>query len=347
MNCRHRSHHNPQMDAVSLYSGAGGMDLGFRDVFRIIGACELNPAAADTFRTVFPETPLEYMRVSEYIPRIPRCNMVFGGPPCQGYSVAGFMNPADPRSAEIFRFTEAVTACSPDMFVMENVDALAVLGKWREVLKCLTERAAEAGYATLPVVLNAADYGVAQNRKRLFLLGFHSSYVPVGIKDALKTMEEPRRCSREILSRFSPPEYTGAAITFACNPVLRGSAYSGMLFNGAGRPVRLSLPAPTVAASAGGNKTHIVDEDELRHGAPSWAEWYHARLLSGNPPLRGTAPRRLRRLSVQESAALQGFPDDYPFQGARTAVYKQIGNAVPPPLARAVALCMRNTAGKA
>ena len=86
----------------------------------------------------------------------------------------------------------------------------------------------------------------------------------------------------------------------------------------------------------GGNRTPIVDEEELRLGSPSWVVEYHARLMDGQPPL-ASAPARLRLITVTEAALLQTFPAEFVFEGPQNAQYMQIGNAVPPALAEAVA----------
>ena len=91
----------------------------------------------------------------------------------------------------------------------------------------------------------------------------------------------------------------------------------------------------------GGNATPIIDQDELEKGAAPWVVDYHARLRSGGKPIR-TAPSRMRRLTVEEAAALQTFPSDWEFVGKPGSRYRQIGNAVPPRLAFAVASSIRS-----
>jgi DNA (cytosine-5)-methyltransferase 1 len=128
----------------------------------------------------------------------------------------------------------------------------------------------------------------------------------------------------------------GAKVVPAKRPVLRRSPFAGMLFNGQGRPIDLRSAVNTLPATMGGNRTPIVDEAELREGRPPWVAEYHARLLRGLPPL-AAAPGRLRRLTVTEAALLQTFPAEFRFEGSQSSRYAQIGNAVPPLLAEAVA----------
>ena len=116
---------------------------------------------------------------------------------------------------------------------------------------------------------------------------------------------------------------------------MRKSPYAGMLFNGQGRPLNPARPAITLPASMGGNRTPIIDEEALA-GSDSWVVTYHGRLSRGEAPA-DEAPSRLRRLTVEEAAALQTFPPGYRFDGKQSAQYRQIGNAVPPRLAYHVA----------
>jgi DNA (cytosine-5)-methyltransferase 1 len=142
------------------------------------------------------------------------------------------------------------------------------------------------------------------------------------------------------LPRFGEPgnnTVTGARVVPSRDPVMRPTAHRGsLLFNGSGRPLDLDQPAKTLPASMGGNATPIVDQDELDLGAEPWVVEYHRHLQDGGKP-RETAPDRLRRLTVEECAALQTFPDVFVFLGPRVAQYRQVGNAVPPLLAQAVA----------
>lgn len=328
---------------VSLFAGAGGLDLGFRDAgFALLWANELDADAAATYRRhLGPHLhPGDLHAVAAA--DIPDCDVVIGGPPCQGFSVAGKMDPDDPRSGLVWQFVRVVAEKRPAAFVMENVKALATLRKWAAVRGALRARFAALGYHVACRVLDASRFGVPQLRQRIFFVGLRTgdaeSAFPeplddlVSVRGALAALPPYGRPGNDSLCR--------AAVVPAKRPVLRRSPYAGMLFNGLGRPVRLDRPAPTLPASMGGNKTPIIDQHALETGEANWAEAYHARLLAGGQPL-ASAPPRLRRLTVEECAALQSFPTGYHFAGEQSSRFRQIGNAVPPRLAFHLAARLR------
>ena len=127
-----------------------------------------------------------------------------------------------------------------------------------------------------------------------------------------------------------------AKVTPAKKPVLRRSPFAGMLFNGQGRPLDLERPALTLPASMGGNRTPIVDQHQLERRGESWVIDYHEHLWNGGDPV-ARVPDHLRRLTVEEAAAIQTFPRGMHHGGRQSAQYRQIGNAVPPKLAEQVA----------
>ena len=324
------------------------MDIGFhRAGYRTVLACEMN---ADACRT-FTDNALGNMirgDVREVLSTLREgmAEVVFGGPPCQGISVAGKMDPSDPRSGLIDTFFDAVAAVRPRAFVMENVDALLTLAKWRGKLEAIRERAGAMGYGLHCTVLNAADFGVPQSRRRFFavgVLGMADWIVSERFRAALESRLADPVPAADVFARLGPqgternPATSRAAITFSKRPVMRRSPYAGMLFNGAGRPIDPTRPAPTMTASAGGNKTHIVDEEHVFGGAMPFSERYHRHLMEGGAPGALPLPASLRRLTISESAAFQGFPDGFRFHGRNSSVYRQIGNAVPVGLAAAVA----------
>lgn len=205
---------------------------------------------------------------------------------------------------------------------MENVKGLARSSYLDEVC----ERLAGMGYEVSADVLDAADFGVPQNRERLFVVGTLNTPSRFWFPDP--TVDEPTPCG-EVLGAEPVGDPASAAITWAKNPVVRGSPHSGMLLNGGGRPLDPDAPAPTIPASAGGNNTPVVDPVGVV------AEyWRH--LVGGGEPRSGEVEGSVRRLSARECARLQGFPDDFEFEGSDTSRFRQIGNAVPPAVAEAL-----------
>lgn len=334
--------------AISLFSGAGGMDVGFGQAgFDIIWANELVRHAADTYEVNHPTTLLHIGDVNDALDELPRVqdlDCVFGGPPCQGFSVAGKMDANDSRSRLVFSFMEVVERTQPQAFVLENVKALATLAKFSIVRDELLRRAHRAGYEAQMYVLNARDFGVPQSRERVFFIAFKAS---LGIRFHAGYFDRHRAVAptlREVFEAIGRPGTDNnpltcaARITLAEKPVLRKSPYAGMLFNGLGRPINPDGVSCTLPASMGGNKTPIVDDNQMYEDGESWIEKYHARLLAGGEPLgMNDCPPYLRRLTITEAKAIQSFPKDYIFRGPKGAIYAQIGNAVPCGLARAVA----------
>lgn len=329
---------------LSLYSGAGGLDLGFADAgFEVVWANEADPHACETYRANLGDHIVEGDLLTVSLPP-GRVDVVIGGPPCQGWSRIGRMDPADSRSEHVHHFMDVVAAKRPAAFIMENVAHLAESPRWREVREGLLGRSREElGYQTEILVLDASQFGVAQSRRRMFL---------VGLRD--RSMAAPRRTTlrrpttvRQAFTRLPPHGAGGndtlcaARVVPAKVPVMRPSAFQGaLLFNGSGRPLDLDRPARTLPASMGGNATPIIDQLEFEYAADPWVVEYHRHLAEGGAPF-DHAPPRLRRLTVEEAAALQSFPRTFRFRGPIGAQYRQIGNAVPPALSRAVARAVR------
>lgn len=324
----------------SLYAGAGGMDIGFTNAgYDIVWANEMDPCAVDTYRANLGDHAVcgDILRV---LTPTSSPDVVIGGPPCQGFSVIGRMRDDDPRSRHIFHFLELVEHFAPRAFVMENVKGLGASPRWEPLRERLRERAADLGYETRLMILNAADYGVPQARERMFLIGVAGTEPPAPPQPTTAERPVTVRSALKLLPPFGEPgndTVTGARVVPSRAPIMRPTAHKGsLLFNGSGRPLDLDMPSKTLPASMGGNATPIIDQDELDHDAPPWVVEYHRHLADGGRPAR-RAPERLRRITVEEAAVLQSFPVGFRFQGPRVAQYRQVGNAVPPQLAEAVA----------
>ena len=338
---------------VSLFSGAGGLDMGFvMEGFNIVWANDMDFDACNTYKANIGDH-IRCGDIEGYMGELKRfkgqVDLLIGGPPCQGFSVAGKMNPDDPRSQNVWRYLKALELVRPKAFLMENVKALGVLEKWGAVRDRLLDGMKKLGYNASFVVVNASDYNVPQNRERVLFIGFlDDSKEPIDLEKLLKPHRIKSPTVKKVLSRLDRPgtgnnsHVCNARITFCTKPVMRKSPYAGMLFNGAGRPIRINGYCATLPASMGGNKTPFIDEEELYKGATSFVEEYHKGLSDGKiVPEFKEAPKRLRRLTVEEAAAIQTFPMGYKFEGARSSMYKQIGNAVPCNLARQIAKMMK------
>lgn len=327
---------------VSLYSGAGGLDLGFMAAgFVPLFANDINPRAMDTHHKVTGmlgydpvEVTGDLTRHLRDLPDPGRAVIVIGGPPCQGFSVAGRMDPSDPRSKCVHDFLDVVDRLRPRAFVMENVKALAVNARWKGVRGAILGRARGMGYTVRMSLLDSSRFGVPQVRERMILIGTMDGTgftPPSGSVARAATVGETMR-SLPPLGEPGNDRPCRARIIPAKHPVLRRSPWAGMLFNGQGRPMDPDSPAPTLPASMGGNRTPIIDRVSMEDGSEPWTVSYHRSLMEGGP-VADSVPDRLRRISVHEAAALQSFPGDMPWVGSDSAAYRQIGNAVPPRMA--------------
>ena len=363
---RHLEDNDRRFSFVSLYAGAGGMDMGFAGAgFYPVWSNEKDKNAAATYSAYFKRhlgheaTPGDILDktlragLRSRVDALEGVELVIGGPPCQGFSVAGKMDPNDPRSKHVYEFLKVVDEVKPRAFVMENVMALARNRRWSGLIADLEAKARELRYSTLLVQETASNFGVAQNRERMFLIGIKG----VDPLRPIRVTEESPPTVRSVLETL--PSYGSegndtkcvARITLPRTPVLRRSAFAGMLFNGQGRPLNLEAPAPTLPASMGGNRTPIIDQATLDDsGRDQWIVGYHRYLWDAHRGINrspedalryGAAPDRLRRLTVEEAATLQSFPDDVEWHGRTGSQFKQIGNAVPPRLAFHVATALR------
>ena len=332
---------------VSVFSGAGGLDIGAIEAgANVIWANDMMKEACQTYRTNIGNHIVcgdinEKMKELDGLKNI---SLVIGGPPCQGFSVAGKMDANDKRSQLIWSYLSVLEMLKPRAFVMENVKALGTLKKWEGTRNLLISSMRKLGYSVNFMVVNAKDFDVPQARERIFIVGFrgNSAIVP-DLYKMIEPYRKPAKTVREVLQTLDKAgtgnnqDVCRAKITLAQHPVLRKTPYAGMIFNGLGRPLRLDGYSATLPASMGGNKTPIIDENELYNQAEPWVDSYFERLVKDQKvPVNTVVPDYVRRITVAEAALIQTFPRGYQFQGSQSMKYTQIGNAVPCNLAKAV-----------
>ena len=343
---------------VSLFSGAGGLDVGFeREGFDIVYASELNRDSAASWCANRLESQ-DVMHCGDILDQIEEISclrsvdVIIGGPPCQGFSIAGKMEKDDPRNKFIDVFLQVVSRVKPRAFLMENVKALAISDRWKSIRESALLKAKNMGYSIELDVYCASSFGVSENRERMFFVGYLSNpsnknaFQSFG--ELLKSKKEVPATLREVLQgvgKFGTvknPNTCTAKIKVAKKPIIRSSAFSGLLVNGAGRPVKLDDVSQTLTASMGGNNTPIVDEFALADPLlKNWFEELREMLICGQNASTIKIPEYIRRLTLDEAAAIQTFPRDYTFIGSRCSRYRQIGNAVPCRLAQHAACAMK------
>lgn len=317
--------------SLDLFSGVGGLTKGLEAAgINALAAFESDPSTCESFRANFPDIEMFSgdVRGVDFSGWRGDVDLIVGGPPCQPFSVAGRqLSSLDPRDC-VPEFIRAVAQTEPRAFLMENVSGLAAL-RHRHYLSTVMESLGSLGYEVHSSVLDAADYGVPQFRKRLFIVGVKEAAFSFPAATHGEGRGKPHATSADAL-RNAPEDIPNTArITYAKKPVLRPQPWDGMLVNGGGRPINPEEPSQTIPASAGGNRTHILDPDRV-------LTEYHTHLMNGGKPREGDVPG-VRRLTVRESARLQSFPDTHAFVGPQSSRYRQVGNAVPPLLAEALA----------
>lgn len=318
------------MRTLDLFSGAGGLSLGLSSAgFEIVGCVEIKKDAAETYSWYHPccEILNTDVRNVDFARFKGRVDVVAGGPPCQPFSLGGHRKADKDKRDMIPEFLRCLEQVRPETFIMENVPGLMVKSAapyFADVLR----RFQALGYYVTHGILNAADYGVPQGRRRVIVLGSLSG--PLALPEPTHGSGRlPWVTTSEVIDVAVPlGEPPNCPVKYAKYPDLRPNPYAGHIYNGGGRPLNPHGPSHTILASAGGYKTHWVDTLEV---APE----YHAHLKAGGAPREGEVPGA-RRLTVEESIILQTFPNGMRFAGRRSSQYAQVGDAVPPMLAAAV-----------
>lgn len=342
---------------IDIFSGAGGLSLGAEMAgFDVRLAVEKDKCAAETYRRNHPATlllegdihdiaPLEHLHL------LPNENVsiVFGGPPCQGFSTSNTMtrNMMNPNNSLFEEFVRFVSVLQPEWFVFENVEGFVHFenGKIKnKVEDCFRDM----GYSVTSKVLWASDYGVPQRRNRFFMVGnrlgvdFHFPE-PFG---TVITVEEAIGDLPDLVNG-----QMDASLSYKL-PARRASTYARQMRNGSKRSRQnfVSRNEDYVIERYGyigqGENWRSIPRELMQNYAniANCHSGIYKRLRANEPSIVISNyrknmlihPTQDRGLSVREAARLQSFPDKFIFSGSLMHIQQQIGNAVPPLLARAV-----------
>ncbi len=350
---------------IDLFAGAGGLTLGFEQAgFEIVAAAEIDPIHCATHEYNFPNCmtlcrdatglSAEEIRAAAGVGKRD-IDVVFGGAPCQGFSMIGKRALDDPRNSLVQHYVRIIRDIAPKYFVFENVKGLT-LGRHRQFLDEIVTTLSQDYDVLLPYrVLNAADYGVPQDRKRLFLMGarkglelpaYPGTIGRVTVADALADIPDAERFPALVEGDSVPAEFGKA------------SAYARGLREIANAPVHFGYRRnydPDILTSS--MRSDHTKESRRRfaateHGQTEPISRFHKldpdgvcnTLRAGTNTDRGafTSPRPIhylydRCITVREAARLHSYPDWFRFHVTKWHGCRQIGNSVPPALARAVA----------
>lgn len=336
---------------IDVFSGAGGSALGFvRAGLRLVGALELYAPAARTFEGNLGVRPVladargfDFARWGRELGDV---DVVVGCPPCQGFSRLRrcyYEGCADPRNDLVFTYLKAVEGLRPSVAVFENVDWMARRAG-KAYLESLMERLSRLGYRVAYRVLDARDYGVPQRRRRLILIASRRgaprlpppTHGPPGSPAVREGLLRPWATVRDAIADLPPigpgeshpgvPNHVAKPLPENWLRLIRAIPKDGGSRRDA--PRGLWLPA---------HRKHDGYWDVF--GRLAWDGQANTITTGCWNPSKGrfVHPEQDRSLSLRECARLQGFPDDYVFHGRPSSVARQIGEALPPPLAEKVA----------
>ncbi len=318
------------MKIVSLFSGAGGLDKGFEAAgFKTIWANEYDKDIWETYENNFPETKLDKRSISK-IPsnEIPECDGIIGGPPCQSWSEAGSLRGIeDHRGQLFFEFIRVLRDKKPKFFLAENVSGMLAL-RHADALKNIKELFIDSGYNLSFSLLNAVDYGVPQDRKRIFFVGIRKDLkISFNFPDKIQSKRVLHEVISDITNSVLPAKeknYTNGKDCSIANHEYMIGGFSTIFMS---RNRVRSWDEPSYTIQAGG-----------RH-APIHPQAPKMKFIEQNKRIFVPGKEALyRRLSVRECARIQTFPDDFIFYyNNLTAGYKMVGNAVPCNLAYCLA----------
>ena len=310
------------MNIISLFSGAGGLDLGFEKAgFNTIWANEYDKDIWETYEKNFPHTKLDRRSITK-IPsdEVPETLGIIGGPPCQSWSEAGSLKGIDDHRGQLFfDFIRLLKDKKPLFFLAENVSGM-LAGRHKDALENIKTLFKESGYKLSFKMLNAHDFKVPQDRKRVFFIGYRDDLnmefeFPTGfdnkryLKDVIWDIKDTALAAKE-------KNYTNGDNCVLANHEYAIGTFSSMFMS---RNRVRSWDEPSFTIQAGG-----------RH-APIHPQAPKMQFIEQNKRIFVADKEHLyRRLSVRECARIQTFPDTHKFYYKNVmAGYKMVGNAVP------------------
>ncbi len=326
------------MKLISLFAGAGGMDLGFGKAgFNVIWANEYDSTIWETYKknhsAFLDKRDIREIKSSE----IPDCDGIIGGPPCQSWSEAGALRGInDDRGKLFYEFIRILTDKQPKFFIAENVSGM-LADIHKSAVENIIRMFNEAGYDVSIKLLNAVDYGVAQDRKRVFYIGFRRDLkikfeYPLPIDKKLVLRDVIWDLKDNVLPALPKNKTNGDNCIVENHEYMIGNFSTIYMSRNRVR----SWDEPSYTIQAGGRHAPIHPQ------APKmlFVEKDKRIFVSGKEDL-------YRRLSVRECARIQSFPDNFEFCYTDVANgYKMIGNAVPVELANYVAKAVKDSIGE-
>lgn len=329
------------MNVISLFSGCGGLDLGFeRAGFNVQVANEYDPTIFDTFKANHPRTHLiegDVRKVTkeDIAPFISgEVDGIIGGPPCQSWSEAGALRGIeDARGQLFFDYIRILKEFSPKFFLAENVSGM-LANRHSEAVQNIIALFEEAGYDVSLTMVNAKDYGVAEERKRVFYIGFRKDLNINFVFPKGSTEEDDKKLTLRDIIWDLQETAVPAGPKNRHNPeaINNNEYYTGTfspIFMSRNRVKDWDEQAFTVQASGRQCQLHPQAPKMKKVGKDD------CRFIEGSEDL-------YRRMTIREVARVQGFPDDFKFIYEETNnAYKMIGNAVPVNLASEIAVAIK------
>lgn len=340
---------------LDLFAGAGGLTAGFHaasDRFQVKRAVELDTSAAATFAATFGRDLVYRGGIETWLKEeeVPQVDVVVGGPPCQGFSMLGKRDAEDKRNFLWQEYAATILRAQPKYFVVENVAAFAKSQQFQDLTASTQTDGLLRDYTFEWEILNAADYGAFQARKRAILIGRHRDLPAIG-------MPEPTHAGRHRTVRQAFKNIVPTVTETKLDD--RVKTFFGVEMPGVFRPFELHVGRDYADVSMrrfeaipeGGNRFDLPDRLLARcwRGHTSGSGDVMGRLRWDKPSVtirteffkpekgRYLHPTENRAITHYEAAVLQGFPENHRFVGSKTSIARQIGNAVPVPLGKAIA----------